>query len=368
MKIAILTFFESENYGSVLQAYATQHYFEGLGHTAELLHIKRTVNGSSSHYAPVRKKATFFERLRYKIVSTRKRKSIQQKSKAFEAFRKEYLHVGRYYDSDEKLKNELEEYDLYISGGDQIWNPYHKVFSLHYMLDFLPDDKPRLAYGSSFGVPAINNKAILSDMKEQLAKYRAIGVREQSGVAIINEMGLSATQVLDPVFLLGQDWRAFVGDRPQKKKYCLVYALIEHPIEERKKIAAFAKKHRLDVVVLPFNRQNCLNGFRKEFGLSPGEFLNYIAHAEHVFTNSFHGMAFSVLLQKPFTLLGCASQEGRAKRERLTDMLSRLGIGDRNFENVAEPIDYAAVNEVLSTRLDESKKYIQENIERIEVN
>lgn len=368
MKIAILTFFESENYGTVLQAYATQKYLEELGHTVNLLHIKRMVNGSSSHYKAKGNAPTLLEKIKYKAVCILQKKSMQKKGECFQTFREENLHISKYYDSDEKLKDELEEYDLYISGGDQIWNPYHKVFSLHYMFDFLPDEKPRLSYGSSFGVSDIQDDSVLSNMKERLAKYQAIGVREQSGAAMIRSMGLDAVQVLDPVFLLKDDWDAFVTERPQKKKYCLVYALIGYPKAEKDKIAAFAKKRGLRVVILPFNRQNCLNGFNKQFGLSPQDFLNYIAHAEYVFTNSFHGLAFSILFQKQFTLLGCDSEEGLAKRERLIDILGQLAIWDKNFENIESIIDYVAVNEMVKIRLDESKKYIQESINNIGVN
>ena len=363
-----MTFFESENYGTVLQAYATQKYLASLGYTAELLHIKRMVNGTSSHYSAKTPKNSFFDKLRYKWVSLTKKKSIQKKSEKFRAFRKEYLHVSKYYDSGEILKKDLEDYDLYISGGDQIWNPYHKVFSMRYMFDFLSAEKPRIAYGSSFGVATIDDAVILSKMKDCLGKYQAIGVREQSGVEIIQKIGLNALQVVDPVFLLKEDWRIFVKDRPRKKKYCVVYALIDFPEGEKEQIVAFAKKRKLEVVILPFNRQNCLNRFHKAFGLSPQEFLNYIVHAEYVFTNSFHGLAFSILFQKQFTLLGCDSEDGKAKRERLIDLLKQLGIGDRNFESTDEAIAYGDVNELLQNRINESIKYIQESINKIGVN
>ncbi len=368
MKIAILTFFESENYGTVLQAYAIQKYLKKLGHTVELLHIKRMVNGTSSHYASVDKKATLLERVRYKASSILKKASIQEKGEKFKDFRKQYLQTSKYYESEEQLINELEDYDLFISGGDQIWNPYHKVFSLHYMFDFLPVDKPRIAYGSSFGVATIEDETILSEMKICLEKYQAIGIREKSGADMIEKMGLNAVQVLDPVFLLKDDWHMFVTESKQKKKYCLVYALIGYPQTENKKIAAFAKKRGLEVIILPFNRQNSLNGFNKQFGLSPQEFLNYVAHAEYIFTNSFHGLAFSILFQKQFALLGCNSEEGVAKRERLIDLLGQFGIGDRNFENVENAIDYRAVGKTIQIRLNESKKYIQESIAGIEEN
>ena len=363
MKIAVLTFFESENYGTVLQAYALQKYLQKQGHTVELLHIKRMVNGQSSHYKVKKKPPTFLEKVQYKVVSILQKKNIQSKTEKFKNFRKEYLCVSKYYDSEEALKERLEDYELFISGGDQIWNPYHKVFSLHYMLDFLPEDKPRIAYGSSFGVAHIDDLSILSKMKEQLNKYTAIGVREQSGVEIVKGLSLPSSQVLDPVFLGKEEWSKFIGERPLKKKYCLVYALIEYPEEEKRKILAYAKKNDLEVVILPYNRQNCLNGFKKGFGLSPQEFLNYIAHAEQVITNSFHGVAFSILLEKQFTLLGCASEEGMAKRERLIDVMKQFEIENREI-GTAEEIDYQKVNKIVRNRIADSETYIKEAIKK----
>lgn len=363
MKIAILTFFESENYGTVLQAYALQRYLQTEGHQVELLHIKRMVNGQSSHYKVTQKTPTFLEKVQYKVVSIFQKKNVQGKTEKFKRFREEYLCVSKYYESDEALKEQLEDYDLFISGGDQIWNPYHKVFSLHYMFDFLPKEKPRISYGSSFGVAHIDDLSILSKMKEQLDKYTAIGVREQSGVEIVKGLDIPASQVLDPVFLVKKEWAQFIEKRPLKKKYCLVYALIEYPEEEKRKLRAYAKKNGLKVVILPYNRQNCLNGFKKGFGLSPQEFLNYIAHAEHVFTNSFHGVAFSILLEKQFTLLGCASEEGMAKRERLIDVMKQFEIEDRQIGAAGE-IDYQKVNEIVQNRIADSEKYIKEAIKK----
>jgi len=335
---------------------------ESLGHTAELIHLKRMVNGRSSHYARVSKKSTLCEKIKYKLVCYTQKKNLKAKSKKFDEFRQQYLRVSRYYESAEALKKDLSGYDLFLSGGDQVWNPYHKVFSLHYMLDFLPDSAARISYGSSFGVAHIEDAALLEQMKGCLSKYRAIGAREQSGVNIIQAMGIEATQVVDPVFLLKGKWEEFVTARPLKKKYCLVYALIEYPKAERDKIYAFARKRGLQVVILPFNRQNCLNGFKKGFGLSPKEFINYLANAEYVFTNSFHGLAFSILFQKQFILLGCDSQEGLAKRERLIDALNQFSIGDRSFADEDSEINYEAVNEIVENRLSDSKEYIHNAI------
>ena len=361
MKIAVLTFFESENYGTVLQAYATQRYLEGLGHTVNLLHIKRMVNGASNHYKKSKTKPTLMGKIKYKIVTILTKKDVERKSKSFDDFRKNYLSISKYYQSEDELKNDLEDYDLFISGGDQIWNPYHKVFSLNYMFNFLGGDKRRIAYGSSFGVGEIKDFNLLASMKECLEKYQAIGVREKSGVGIINNMGLNAKQVVDPVFLLNNEWQEIMCKKPIKKKYCLVYALIGYPEEERKKISDFAKKKNLEVVILPYNRQNSLNNFKKGFSLSPQEFLAYIHSAEYVFTNSFHGLAFSILFKKQVFLLGCDSEEGLAKRERLTDVLSQFDIGSRELGE-DKAIDYDRVFETMQKHIESSKSYIIESI------
>lgn len=342
LKIGILTFFESANYGTVLQAYALQKYLTDCGHEVELVHIKRNVHTGSRHFKLQTVQYTFFDRFVIRLRSISAQKREIEREKRFALFRKEHLNVSPvFYENDVQLTEQLPRYDLYLSGGDQIWNPYHKVFSTHYMWDFLPDGCRIVSYASSFGIESIDDDTIIGNMRHYLERYHLICVREQSGVKIVASMGLSATQVLDPVFLLRDQWQQFVHPSWTKKKYCLVYALIDYPKSEDRKIVEYARARNLEIRIVPFNRRNCLNRYIGEFDTGPVEFLNLIANAEFVFTNSFHGMAFSILFQKQFCLLSAVSEEGKKKRDRLNDVLKQCDITSLTAE---KPIDYTKVN------------------------
>ena len=292
MKIGILTFFESENYGTVLQAFSLQKYLQMQGHKVELVHLKREITGKSKYFSNnTIISYSLKERLKIKISNLWHNKDKKKKVMSFAEFRNKNLSIGRYYDSDEQLKN-FEHYDLYLCGGDQIWNPYHKVFSYHYMWDFLPNNSKCASYSSSFGVSQINNDTMLEDMKKHLLRFSTITVREESGVEIIKSLGLTAHKVVDPVFLITSYWYEHI-EALNYKKYCLIYALVDYPKEEDKIIQTIAKKHGWEIRILPENSHNHSTCYKKEFTAGPEEFINLIANAEFVFTNSFHGIAFS---------------------------------------------------------------------------
>ena len=324
MRIGILTFYESDNYGTVLQAYALQEYLKRLGHEVSLINLKRNINSKSSYFSHEKvRKYTIFQRIWNKMILHQHQDDASIKKRKFEDFREKYLNISKeQYITGIEILKDIDKYDIFISGGDQIWNPYHKVFSLDYMCQFLPGNRKRISYGSSFGIDKIHEDEILNQMKKCLSKYRSLMVRESSGVTIIEKMGLKAEQVVDPVFLNINNWSQFVENRsPEKKRYGVIYALVDFPDNDERYIKQYIKKNDLKLIILPENRRNCMNVYAKRFALSPQEFVNYIAHSEVVFTNSFHGLAFAAIFRKRVVLLNTFTQEAKEKQVRLRDLL-----------------------------------------------
>ncbi len=363
MKIGILTFYESDNYGTVLQAFALQQYLESKGHQAELIRIRRSVNAVSAHFdrSGGKREESLWERIRIKYSTIRHAKDEEKKKAAFRRFRETRLNVsGQFYETDEELLRCPPVYDLYISGGDQIWNPYHKVFSTHYMFDFLPDGCPKASYGSSFGVSAIKERDVMDTMSRLLRTYQCVSVRERSGVELLNEMGIGGELVLDPVFLIDDCWSCLADGNKNREKepYCLVYALVDYPKEEDRIIRAYAERRGWKVLVLPANRHNHATPYRKSFSAGPEEFVGLLANAEHVFTNSFHGLAFSVLFKRQFSLLSTVSKESESKKDRLTNLVAMLELPGRPVNAEPEIIDYDAITPVLKRYQAKSYAYI----------
>ncbi|MBQ2986530.1 MAG: polysaccharide pyruvyl transferase family protein [Tyzzerella sp.] len=360
MKIGILTFFESDNYGTVLQAYALQDYLQSIGHHVTLLHFKRNINATSSYFKEEVKEYTLKQRIKNRIVMEMTAKAREKKKEEFKKFRNEHLNISSVcYETGEDFLKDAEKYDLLISGGDQIWNPYHKSFSLTYMFDFLPEKYPRISYGSSFGIERLEDKTILNDMSVALKKYDSILVRESSGVNIVEQMGLHAQKVLDPVFLNAERWKRFIKkEAPIKGKYGIVYALVDYNEKSNKVIQDYIKKDNLKMVVFPDNRWNCISSYKKKFGLSPIDFLNYIAHSEIVFTNSFHGLAFATLFHKQVVLLEPLSLEANSKRNRLEDLLKLF--------KIEGTIDYKKTDVILNNQINESQNKLIQAIEKVQ--
>ena len=339
MRIGILTFYESDNYGTVLQAYGLQNYLKKVGYSTELINLARDTNTQSSyfHYKNVRKYSNL-QRLWNKFILFRHRSDSDMKKKNFKMFREQYLKISaKYYASGKEILKDLDRYDFFISGGDQIWNPYHKIFSFDYMCRFLPGNFRRISYGSSFGVDTIYEDKYIQQMKECLSAYSSILVRENSGVNIIRQMGLNASQVVDPVFLDMNSWYEFVEEQsPEKSKYGLIYALVDYPTSDDELIRQFAAKEKMKLVILPENRRNCLNFYKKLFSLSPQSFINYVAHSEVVFTNSFHGLAFAVIFRKKVVLLNTCTKEAEKKQVRLNDLLNFYEAKNYNLDCICK--------------------------------
>lgn len=360
MRIGVMTFFESDNYGTVLQAYALQAYLEKLGHSVQLIQLKRNVHAKGEQREVKKRNPSFSKRFWGMVVRKIHDHDDERKKENFATFRRAFLYITeKLYPDGEALAEDLEQFDLIISGGDQIWNPYHKVFSYDYMCRFLPSDFQRISYGSSFGIEKIGDENIFLQMKEQLAKYKILLVREESGVKILHSMGLRAEQVVDPVFLDKNLWNKFITpDSPFKGSYGVIYALVDYPDSDDARIHSYAKAKGLKLVILPENRRNCMTTYRKRFSLSPQEFVNYIAHCEVVFTNSFHGMAFGLLMEKKIVMLNTCTEEARMKKIRLTDMLHRFEV--RNYELDCLENEYSCNYEIMSAFIKKSRRLFDE--------
>lgn len=360
MRIGILTFFESDNYGTVFQAYALQAHLEELGHMVRLIRLDRNVHALYPKKKHEQRQYTLSQRFLYSFARRFHIHDDEKKKGSFAAFRREYLHTTeKTYANGDELAKDIEQFDLIISGGDQIWNPYHKVFSLDYMCRFLPPQFRRISCGSSFGVEKIEDEAILQQMKDQLAKYSAVLVREKSGVNIVQGMGIRAEQVVDPVFLNASLWNNFITEQsPVAKPYGLIYALVDYPESDDRQICAYAKQNRLEMMILPENRRNYMNFYSKKFSMSPQDFINYIAHSEIVFTNSFHGLAFALLFRKRVVLLNTCTEEANSKQVRLSDLLYRFDVKNFDLENLDQ--EYSCDDKKIDAEIARSRKLLEQ--------
>lgn len=294
-KIAIITII-SENYGNRLQNYALQVVLQNMGYTVKTLRRKKIslslVIKNYIHYLWHTNNTTQFFKFNRKIAWS---KSVW---------------------GNKSQLNELQsQYDYFIAGSDQIWNPYYTFTGTD--LDFLTfvEDKIKIAYAASFGVSSLPSEKALQ-YKEYLCDFSKISTREDAGADIVFSLtGRQVPVVLDPVLLLeAEQWRK-IAKRPHKMPkghYTLVYS-VESMSEALKKAVEEEKKNHQ---VLEVRK---LNG--KEWAVGPAEFLYLIDHADKLLTDSFHGTAFSVLFHTPFYIY---ERDGHSMSSRMDTLLSTV--------------------------------------------
>lgn len=354
-KVAFLTRHTVSNYGSLLQTYATQKAIEKLGHEAICINYYR------SDEKPKRLVRTLLQCSSWnKNILTRLIYMITQKpvyafaGKRFEKYRKIIKISDVEYNCEQELIDNCPEADVFMTGSDQVWNTItcDKIDPVFFM-SFLRDEQKRVAYGASFGGSSVKDedKAAMSSL---LKKYSTITVRENTGVKILQQLGIDSTQVLDPTFLLSKsEWEEIIPKRSCNEKFVLVYQL--HPNKKFDKYAkAFAKSKGLKL----YRVSGCFHHVVRsgKFVCCPAveEFLWYIKNAEYFLTDSFHGTAFAIGLNTQFV-----DVLPKSYSERISSILQLIGYENRilkdynDFDIVNEKINFKEVNEKIA---DERRK------------
>lgn len=289
---------------------------------------------------------------------------------------KHFKLTGKYKNrTDLKKLNDIA--DTFVVGSDQIWNySLCKTAETFFYLDFVDDNKKKIAYGTSFGHSSFKGNA-----KEQnssgfyLNRFDAVSVREDYAVDLCkNLFGVDAVQVLDPVFMCDRKHyfecikeSKFVKN-PPKNKYLLSYIL--DPTEEKQAmLEQTAKKMGLELLCIPNASVNdklrALWRLPILENLDMEDWLYLFANAEMVITDSFHGSCFSMIFEKPFVAIG----NKRRGLERFNSLLSKFGLLDRlvmsaeeiygKEESFAQPIDYEAVQEKLQAQRQECFNWLK---------
>ncbi|WP_432709236.1 polysaccharide pyruvyl transferase family protein [Pedobacter sp.] len=312
MRIGIITFHWGTNYGGVLQAFALQEYLKKMGHEVSII-----------NYFPKSQSESFIR----SVISKSLRNSFNNaktffKEKRFVPFRVENLTLTRRYYSLEDLQKHPPEMDVYISGSDQVWNPYIlDTYGIPYYLGFGDQTVKRISYAVSLGCidyPKEKMDLIRSFLKD----FDALSVRENTGITILQHVDVKEVALMpDPTLLLGEaDLAKFI--RPLQKKvgaFAFFYILQEDQNCINDIYKFVTGKLRLHVV----NTKHF-----KHATMSIEEWLSNIANSMFVVTNSFHGVVFSLLLKRNFLVVPV---EGRhaGMNDRIETLLTKFGLEDK---------------------------------------
>ena len=361
-RIGILTISHSlMNYGNRLQNYALQKTLAKLGYDSETVAYTPSYEGVLRPAGTVKKRSAFVRKFRaaakraiisamaaYRaVVSFGKASTLEAKTAGFNEFiRTKLSWTDEKYTLGSDFSALDRKFDCLIAGSDQIWNPFWEGTQPVYFMEYVPPEK-RTVYAASFGV-----QEIPEEMKEQFRKYLTqiprISCREDRGCEIVEELtGKRPEHVIDPTFLLNREEWAEIEQRPSgvriREPYVLVYFLGRITAEARHRIKAL-KRSGMSVIYLDKVLQvnTCF--------ASPQEFLYLVNHAAAIVTDSFHGTAFAVIFNRPFTY--CVSQRGAYMGSRLSSLFKMLGCSENTT-------DFTEINKAVLREQHKALEYLK---------
>ena len=365
MKIGILTFHCARNYGAVLQAYATQKYLKNLGHKVDLIDYRPAYLVNAYHLIPT----SFVEgsSFEYKIKSILVSLSIfplnYLKYKKFEKFISSKLSLSKKIEKRDDFLNL--DYEAYIMGSDQIWNPFlTKGFDDIFFGNFPTRNNPlKITYAASMGLAELT-KEQENYLQENLKYFNKIGVRENNLKMLLTPLTeKKIEEVIDPTFLLSQsEWNLLISENNaiKHKKYVLIYQVVFDPNVYR---IAKGIADQLNIEVIEIVAGNSLKKIRgnNQYYASPNDFVSYFNYATCVVTSSFHGTAFGVIFNKPLYVVNVDNLKG-GSNSRLSSFLSKLGLMNRYVDADANPkfetIDYTEINQKMDLLKEEAQHFL----------
>lgn len=371
MRISIITLHRVLNYGSVLQAFATSEIFKSFGCQVEFVDYVRSNDLNRS------KIANFNE---FKLKQNNKSNlrgimkwlyKIMIKTLIYPTTRKFFESCERFinlnmkmsniqYNSLEEINSNPPQADIYCTGSDQVWNSYYNNgIDSAYFLSYSLQGK-KISLSSSFGnekLDELQKDAIYSYLKD----YIALSVRENSGLDILNSMGLEGEKLIDPTLMLDLNkWTSYCEKRIIKPQYLLVYNF-ENSKEIKEIAVEIAREKKLKIVSIGFHQHHRLLRKGKVIIIpSINEFLTLLYYADFVVTNSFHGTCFSLNFRKEFAVV-----LRNQFNTRMQSILNIVELEDRivnkdDYKKVFEKtIDFDKVDEILGKERKKAINYIE---------
>lgn len=303
------------NYGADLTAYALQYLIDMLGNYSSLL-----IDNQFLCFKYCYKKFNFF--------------------KNFEKNLKKTNYLSKYSDFI-NLNNYSE---TFISGSDQVFrisklgeNKYQ------YLLDFVNTDKKKIAFSASFGVDKEkflqeNSTDTIEHIKKSLNSFDFISVREKSGVGICKELfDVDAAWIIDPVFIMDRsNYDKLIKNSTKDFSNKIVSYVLDTNKEYKKAYKYLSKKYNSKIIELANSNESIEN------------WLSAIKNCKFLITDSFHGMCFAVIFNKPFVCI-INKERGTTRFESILEMLN---IKNQCIENINEiyekdcmfKVDYEKVN------------------------
>ena len=368
--IGILTFHWADDYGAMLQSYALKRYLQkSSGERVEII-----------PYAPLKLTGRYWlcpvvareieGKKKYSFVFYRFKRNCSflsgflKRRRNMRAFRRCYLTRKPAKRRADRLS--LEKYSCTFVGSDQVWNPEITVgLDDAYMGNVRRKGACKfISYAASLGGNKIPEKYLPEFKKAVNKNFTAVSLREKSAVPFVeNALHRKVTDVLDPTLLLEKKEWEKMAKLPQEKDYIL-FVFTEYNEQMVKYLQELSISQHKKVIQLsmpwPGENENWID-IKIEGG--PSEFIGYFQNAGCIVTNSFHGMVFSVLLEKQFLVFGHSN-----KNARIVNFLEKMDLSMRLIEkdrtaataDMLEEIEWMRVKMLLEKEMENSVRFIRE--------
>ena len=381
--LAIVTY--TINYGTFLQAFATQFAVRGLGYETEIINIDSVISDVSAarkryflsqifNLSELKSYRHAISAIIEKKINKKYRDYILRREAEFAKFSKENFDIGPVCDSWHGLSKHCEDFSSVIVGSDQLWRPAN-IAGNFYTLNFVPDGINKISYATSFGLKEIRENQ-RETAKAFLERIQHLSCREESGTQIVKALTTRDAEVVcDPTLLLTQnDWYKLIPRNPIiNGDYILVY-LLSNNKEQREYVKKLAKKTSCKIVGV-LHGAGYIRGdesFVDEApaNIGPFDFLNLIKHARYVCTDSFHGCVFSTIFEKNFYAFKRFSDKDKmSTNTRVTGLLKRFDLSERLIEDYSSislsDVDYKTVNKRVQEFRNMSLTFLTNALEKI---
>jgi len=365
-KIGIITLNGYFNYGNRLQNFALQEILKSYNFEVETLWIKRSQTKKRENvlkrFLKVFLKPVNVAQRTKKILFPDKNKA--KRIKRFKEFSNQYINESNYIISEQNLHEDiLNTFDFFVTGSDQVWNPFYIKGSSLFFLTFAPIEK-RISYAASFGVSEIPKEHV-ENYKKWLSEMENISVREQDGVDIVKRLtNRNVPELIDPTLLISrEDWLTITKEAKNKpkKEILLTYFLGKIPKSTQKIINKYKREYKLTIVNLANPK------YKKHYLTDPAEFLDYIYSARLFFTDSFHGALFSILFETPFIVTNRKSKTP-SMNSRIETLLTKFNLKSRHIDNFDDKdimnVDFSHTSEVLKNERRRAFKYLRNSLKK----
>lgn len=362
MKIALITIHWANNYGASLQVFATVKTLSKYGEVS-VIDYRNSYTSKSMTRMRLGIRPRDILRIGKDLLRLFPRYRVIKK---FENFNHTYLNLTPQMENDKDFKKLTKEYDLFVSGSDQIWNPKivneNAVLDTRYFLDFV-SEKKRVSYASSIGTYRFKENEI-APVVSLLNHYDYLSVREKDSSQYLSKLlNREVSHVLDPTLLhTKNEWLQFfdIQDNKNEKPYILVYAskkdsLLKQVVEKISK--------QLDIRVIAID-QDPFTNFKNNRHIKdagPDEFIKLFTQANFIITNSFHGTCFSINFNIPFIITPPPTSVNR-----IESLLTAVGVQNRitadgtNLSELIEnQIDFDMINQRLQALRMASNQYLE---------